>query len=129
MADEENGSDYGARFLTEQHPEQFEGAAFAVGEGGGSSSTMFGRRVYNITVAEKQVCWLRGSITGPGGHGSQPMRDGAMAKLGHVLTTLNANRLPVHITPVMEQMITAMAEIAPAETAEKAHAVARSRQD
>ncbi len=117
MADEENGSDYGARFLTEQHPEQFEGAAFAIGEGGGSSTNIFGRRIYNITVAEKQVCWLRGSITGPGGHGSQPLRDGAMAKLGHLLTTLNSNRLPVHITPVMEQMIGALSEIAPEDQA------------
>ncbi len=118
MADEENGSDYGARFLTEQHPEQFEGAAFAVGEGGGSSTTLFGRRVYDIIVAEKQVCWLRGRITGPGGHGLQPMRDGSMAKLGHVLTKLNSNRLPVHITPVMEQMIDAITKIAPPDQVE-----------
>ena len=35
MSDEEAGSDYGARFLTEEHPEQFEGAKYAIGEGGG----------------------------------------------------------------------------------------------
>ena len=46
MADEEAGSDYGARFLTEQHPEQFEGARYAIGEGGGSSQTIFGQRYY-----------------------------------------------------------------------------------
>ncbi len=117
MADEENGSDYGARFLTEEHPEQFEGAKYAIGEGGGSSQTVFGKRIYNVTVAEKQVCWMKAAVTGPGGHGSQPLRDGAMAKLGHLLTTLNSNRLPVHIIPVMEEMVTVLAHAAPAEQA------------
>ena len=36
-----------------------------------------------------------------------------MARLGKVLMTLNSNRLPVHITPVMEQMLPALAEHAP----------------
>ena len=117
MADEEAGSDYGARFLTEEHPEQFEGARYAIGEGGGSSQHMFGRRYYPVTVAEKQVCWMRATLHGPGGHGASVHRDGAMAKLGHLLTTLNGNRLPVHVTPVMEQMDDALAESAPAEQA------------
>ncbi len=107
MADEEAGSDYGARFLTEQHPEQFEGAAYAIGEGGGSSQTIFGQRYYLIAVAEKQVCWMRAALNGPGGHGSTPLRGGAMAKLGRLLSTLDANRLPVHVTPVAERMIAA----------------------
>ncbi len=118
MADEEAGSDYGARFLTEQHPEQFEGAAYAIGEGGGSSQTIFGQRYYLIAVAEKQVCWMRAALNGPGGHGSTPLRGGAMAKLGRLLSTLDANRLPVHITPVAERMIAALAEAAPAPQAE-----------
>ena len=118
MADEEAGSDYGARFLTEQHPEQFEGAAYAIGEGGGSSQTIFGQRYYLIAVAEKQVCWMRAALSGPGGHGSTPLRGGAMAKLGRLLSTLDAQRLPVHITPVAERMIAALAEAAPAPQAE-----------
>jgi len=113
MSDEEAGSDYGARFLTEEHPEQFEGAKYAIGEGGGSAQYMGDQRFYPLMVAEKQVCWLRTRITGPGGHGSTPLRDGAMARLGKVLTTLNSNRLPVHVTPVMQQMLPALAEHAP----------------
>lgn len=123
MADEEAGSDYGARFLTEEHPEQFEGARYAIGEGGGSSQYMFGRRYYPVTVAEKQVCWMRATLHGPGGHGARPLRDGAMAKLGHLLTALNRNRLPVHITPVMEQMISALADAAPEDEAERLRAL------
>ncbi len=111
VADEEAGSDYGARFVTEEHPEQFEGAKYAIGEGGGSSSFIGDQRFYSVMVAEKQVCWMRASLRGPGGHGSSPLRGGgAMAKLGHVISTIEAHRLPVHVTPVMEQMLAKLAE-------------------
>ena len=123
MSDEEAGSDYGARFLTEQHPEQFDGAKYAIGEGGGSAQYLGDRRYYPLMVAEKQVCWLRARLTGPGGHGSTPLRDGAMARLGKLLTTLNSNRLPVHITPVMDQMLPALAETAPDHLADSAMAL------
>lgn len=114
MSDEEAASDYGARFLVEEHPEQFAGAKYAIGEGGGSSTYVGDQRYYSIMVAEKQVCWMRATFRGPGGHGSSPLRGGAMAKLGHVLSTLDQNRLPVHLTPVMEQMLATLAETAPA---------------
>lgn len=123
MSDEEAGSDYGARFLTEKHPEQFDGAKFAIGEGGGSAQYLGDQRFYPLMVAEKQVCWLRARLSGPGGHGSTPLRDGAMARLGKLLTTLNANRLPVHVTPVMEQMLPALAEHAPDHLAASALAL------
>lgn len=114
MADEEAASDYGARFLAEEHPEQFAGVRYAIGEGGGSSQELLGKRFYSIMVAEKQVCWMKATLRGPGGHGSAPLRGGAMAALGRLLSTLDARRLPVHITPVMRQMIAAMAEATPA---------------
>ena len=123
MSDEEAGSDYGARFLTEEHPEQFEGAKYAIGEGGGSAQYMGDQRFYPLMVAEKQVCWLRTRISGPGGHGSTPLRDGAMARQGKDLMTLNSNRLPVHVTPVMQQMLPALAEHAPDHLASAALAL------
>ncbi len=115
LADEEAGSDYGARFVTEQHPEQFAGAAYAIGEGGGGAQYLGDKRFYPLMVAEKQVCWLRTRFSGPGGHGSSPLRDGAMAKLGAALTTLNSRRLPVHLTEAMEFMLDGLAGIATPE--------------
>ncbi|MBX3053769.1 MAG: M20/M25/M40 family metallo-hydrolase [Caldilineaceae bacterium] len=117
VADEEAGSDYGARFVTEQHPEQFEGVRYAIGEGGGGAQYLGDKRFYPLMVAEKQVCWLRTRFTGPGGHGSSPLRDGAMAKLGQALTTLNSRRLPVHLTEAMEFMLDGLASIATPELA------------
>lgn len=111
VADEEAGSDFGARFLVEEHPEHFAGAKYAIGEGGGPRRYMGEQPYYSVMVAEKQVCWMKTRFHGPGGHGSQPLRNGAMAKLGHVLTTLNQNRLPVHIVPAMETVIHALAAV------------------
>ncbi len=110
VADEEAGGDQGASFLVDSHPELFEGIRYALGEVGGSTLHLGGRRFYPIQIAEKQLCWMRATITGPGGHGAQPMRGGTMARLGQFLTDLDQKRLPVHITSVTEGMIELMAK-------------------
>lgn len=116
LSDEENGSDYGAKYLVEHHPELFEGVRYAIGEGGGVARYVDGRRFYPVMVAEKQICWLKLTVKGPGGHASRPMRGGTMAKLGQLLISLDQSRLPVHITPVAKQMLETMAEALPTET-------------
>lgn len=116
LSDEEAGSDYGAKFLAEEHAGLFEGVRYAIGEGGGVVRYIEGRKFYPIMVAEKQVCWLRATVRGPGGHGARPMRGGAMARLGRILTALDTHRLPVHIIPVVQQMIETMSQVLPAES-------------
>jgi len=109
LSDEEAGSDYGAKYLVENHGALFEGVQYAIGEMGGNSLHMGDKKFYPIQVAEKQVCWMKATLRGPGGHGSLPCRGGAMAELGEVLVRLDKNRLPVHITSVARQMIETMA--------------------
>lgn len=113
LSDEEAGGDFGARFLVENHPEHFEGVRYAIGEFGGHSTTIGNERFYSIQTAEKQMCWLRVTVRGPGGHGARPMRGGAMKKLSSFLEVLDKTRLPVHITPVARQMIKGIASILP----------------
>ncbi len=110
LSDEEAGGSMGAQFLVEEHPELFQGVRYAIGEFGGFSLYVGDKRFYPIQVTEKQICWTRLTIHGPAGHGSRPLRGGAMAKLGNILLKLDRNRLPVHITPVPRQMFTAMAQ-------------------
>ena len=105
LADEEAGGVEGAAWLTENHPELFAGVAYTIGEGGGYSYSMGGRRFYPIMISEKRGCQLAVTFRGPGGHGSLPMRDGAMAGLGKALIALNERRLPVHLTPVVEMQL------------------------
>ncbi len=111
LSDEEAGGEYGAKFLVENHAGLFEGVRYALGEFGGFTMHIGGRRFYPIQVMEKKTCGLRATIQGPGGHGALPMRGGAAAKLGRMLQQLDEHRLPVHVTPVPRQMIETVADV------------------
>lgn len=113
LSDEETGGRMGAEFLVDHHPEIFTDVRHALGEFGGHTTYIGSRRFYPIQVAEKQLCWMKATLRGPGGHGARPMRNGAMAKLGRMLTRLDRRRLPVHVTPVARQMMETMAACLP----------------
>jgi acetylornithine deacetylase/succinyl-diaminopimelate desuccinylase-like protein len=116
LSDEESGGDYGAKYLVEEHTRLFDGVRYAIGEFGGFTLYTGRRRFYPIQVAEKQGCWMRAVLHGPGGHGSMPLRGGAMAKLARLLKQLDRRRLPVHITPVARQSFETMAAASPFPT-------------
>jgi len=52
VSDEERGGVAGARFLVEEHPEEFVGAQYEIGEVGGFATDVPGLRVYPVMVAE-----------------------------------------------------------------------------
>jgi acetylornithine deacetylase/succinyl-diaminopimelate desuccinylase-like protein len=109
LADEENGGDYGAKFLVEDHAHLFEDVRWSLGEFGGFSLELGGRRLYPIQVAEKQICWLKGRVPGRAGHGAMIQRGGTMSRLARFLRDLDRKRMPVHVTPPARAMIEAMA--------------------
>ena len=113
LADEEAGSALGAELLVREHPELFDGVRYSIGEFGGFTMDVAGRRFYPIMVAEKQVCWTRATLRGPAGHASMPVRGGAMGGLGKLLHALDRRRLPVHVTPVARAMVEAIAKDVP----------------
>ena len=110
VADEENLGAWGAKYLVEEHADLFAGVRYALGEFGGFTMEVAGRRFYPIMVSEKQCCWMQATVSGPGGHGSMPVRGGAMAKLGRFLTALDQHPLPLHVTQPAELMIRSMAD-------------------
>jgi len=109
LSDEENGGDFGAKFLVEEHPEIFEGVSYALGEAGGISQVIAGKRFYPIQLGEKQICWLKATVRGRGGHGAMIHRDGTMARLARMLEDLNRKRMPIHVTPIVREMIETIA--------------------
>jgi acetylornithine deacetylase/succinyl-diaminopimelate desuccinylase-like protein len=123
----EAGGDYGARFVVENHAELFDGVRYAIGEFGGFTMEIAGRRFYPMMVAEKQLCSLRATLRGPAGHGSLPIRDGAMGRLGRLLAALDRRRLPVHVTSPARAMIEAIAADVPSATAIALRALLRPR--
>ncbi|MGH7910567.1 MAG: M20/M25/M40 family metallo-hydrolase [Candidatus Dormibacteraceae bacterium] len=110
LSDEEAGGVQGAKFLAEQHPEQFAGVRHCLGEGGGIRQEIGGVVAYPIMAAEKRVVRVRITLHGPGGHGSRVHRGGTMAELGRVLTALDEARLPLHLDPIVERLIRTFAD-------------------
>ena len=119
LADEEAGGVEGAAWLVDNHPELFGDVRYTIGEGGGYSFDVAGKRFYSIMVSEKRGCQMKVTLRGPGGHGSLPSRGGAMAKLGRLLTRLDGARLPVHVTPPVRMGLEAMREALPGPVGER----------
>jgi acetylornithine deacetylase/succinyl-diaminopimelate desuccinylase-like protein len=113
VCDEESGGDHGARFLVEEHAEQFQGIRYAIGEFGGFSFNLGRRRFYPIMVAEKQVCHLRVIFRGKGGHASLTQQDNPMSSLGVFLERIQSRRLPIHVTPEARLMFQAIGKRLP----------------
>ena len=113
VSDEEAEGDYGAGYLVESHADLFAGIRYAVGEAGGFTFHLGGNRLYPIMIAEKQICSLKATVRGRGGHGSMPVRGEAMARLSRLLQKLDRHRLPAHVTPVARQMVETIASVLP----------------
>ena len=113
LSDEEGGGDSGARYLVEHHPERFEGVKYSIGEFGGFTFHLGGRRFYPIMVAEKQVCRLRVTAKGSSGHGSLFQQDNPMGAMGRFLQTVQTRDLPTPITPVTRMMFQAIGKHLP----------------
>ena len=109
LADEEAGGIQGAQFVVEKHPHLFSGIRHGLGEGGGATQHLGGRAFYPIMVAEKRACRLRLVLRGPGGHAARHHRGGTMGRLGSLLSAVDRSRLPVHVTPVAEAYVRAVA--------------------
>ncbi len=114
-ADEEAGGHHGAEVLVKAHPEEFEGCTQAVGEVGGFSTTVRGQRLYLIQAAEKGMAWMKLTARGRAGHGSMINPDNAVSRLAGAVARIGAHRWPVRLTPAMEVLLAAVADIAGTE--------------
>ena len=106
LADEEAGSDYGAHFLVDNHPELFDGCTEAIGEVGGFSYTVSDDlRLYLIETAEKGIDWLRLHARGRPGHGSMIHDDNAVTALREAVARVGRHRFPVVMTPTVRAFL------------------------
>ena len=98
-ADEEAGGKWGAYFLAEQHRGVFEGVTEAIGEVGGYSVTIGGRRLYLMQTAERGIAWLRLTARGTAGHGAMVHPDNAVTELAEAVARLGRHDWPLQLTP------------------------------
>jgi acetylornithine deacetylase/succinyl-diaminopimelate desuccinylase-like protein len=113
VADEEAGSEKGALFLVNEHPELVR-SEYVLNEVGGHTLYMGAARFYPVQVSEKGICWFEVVARGEPGHGSMPHPGNAVVRIGKALAALGDNRLPQHNTPVVEQFLRTLAAGAPA---------------
>ena len=114
-ADEEAGGHKGAEHIVEHHADLLADCTEAVGEVGGFSATVRGRRVYLIEAAEKGMAWMRLTARGRAGHGSMINDDNAVTRLAGAVARIGAHEWPVRLTPAMEVLLASVAGIAGTE--------------
>ncbi|GAB2862511.1 M20/M25/M40 family metallo-hydrolase [Nocardioides pacificus] len=123
-ADEEAGGHKGAEHLLKVAREDLEGCTEAVGEVGGFSATVRGRRIYLIEAAEKGMAWMRLRARGRAGHGSMINGDNAITELAGAVARIGAYEWPVRLTPAMRVLLASVGELAGTEaTPENAEAL------
>ncbi len=114
-ADEEAGGHRGAERIVEEHPDELAHCTEAVGEVGGFSTQVRGRRLYLIEAAEKGMAWVRLTARGRAGHGSLLNRENAITALAAAVARIGTHEWPVRLTPTMRTLLATVAELAGTE--------------
>ncbi len=114
-ADEEAGGHHGAQIMVEEYADHFDGVTEAVGEVGGFSTTVRGRRIYLVEAAEKGMAWMKLTARGRAGHGSMINPENAVARIASAVARIGAHEWPVRLTPAMEVLLATVADLAGTE--------------
>jgi acetylornithine deacetylase/succinyl-diaminopimelate desuccinylase-like protein len=110
-ADEEAGGHHGAQVLVEEYADRLDHCTEAVGEVGGFSTTIRGRRLYLIEAAEKGMAWMKLTARGRAGHGSMINDENAVTRLATAVARIGTYDWPVRLTPTMETLLASVAEL------------------
>ncbi len=104
VADEEAGSDYGAKFLVERHPELVR-ASWVLNEVGGFTIHLKNRRFYPIQIAEKGFVTIKMKVTAMPGHGSMPRSDTAISRISELITKIVKTPMRTNVSPFMRKTL------------------------
>jgi acetylornithine deacetylase/succinyl-diaminopimelate desuccinylase-like protein len=105
VPDEETGGTLGARWMRNEHYADID-PEYILDEGGFGSRDLFapGKLVFGISVAEKKILWLKLSVEGVAGHGSQPHEQNPNDHLVRALNRLLSEPLPSASFTVLDTM-------------------------
>lgn len=111
FADEEAGMTFGSRWMTEFHPEVFDGCSEAISEVGGFSVTVGdGNRLYFVEAAQKGIHWMKLTARGRAGHGSMMNSDNALTSLTEAVTKIGRHEWPQRYTKTVKVLFKKIAE-------------------
>ena len=105
VADEERGSNYGARWLVEKYPDKVR-ADYVINEGGGFVAKTRKGPVYLVEAEEKGICWIKITAKGVAKHASIPeLGVSAVAKMSEALAAIAQHRTRIKPSPVLRKML------------------------
>ena len=108
VADEENGSKYGARFMGENHPDAIR-ADYVLTENGGLHSQGGHGHTVTVNVGEKGIAWNRLTVRGTPGHGSTPYKsDNALMKAAAVIQRIGEFQSPAKMHELWRGQVDSM---------------------
>ena len=110
LADEEAGGKFGAHWMVDNHPGQFEGVSEAISEVGGFSFSIGNERIYLIETAQKGIRWLRLVAEGRAGHGSMVNDDNAVTALAEAVARIGRHEWPLRMTPTVQRFLEEMSD-------------------
>lgn len=113
VADEERaGSEWGAKYLVNNHPDLVE-ADIVLSELGGISLYLDNKEVFPVQIAEKGGVQLRITAHGSGGHASIAHKDNPVAVIGNVAHKLSTTRLPLRANAANKATVESLASAMP----------------
>ncbi len=115
-ADEEAGSQYGARFVADQRRHWLDGAEYAISELGGiETHAGFKAPLGHIVISEKTGLPLELTARSQPGHGSMPWPDTAPHRLVRALGRLLAGERPLRVLPEVQEYFAKLASVLPGD--------------
>ena len=103
VADEETGGGQGVQYLLDNYPDEFR-ADLVINEGGfGLTNVLADKPLFMIATAEKGVCQVKLTCTGPPGHGSVPHGQNALEKLVKGLNRILSKENDIIVTPLLAE--------------------------
>ncbi|HMS58690.1 MAG TPA: M20/M25/M40 family metallo-hydrolase [Tepidiformaceae bacterium] len=111
VPDEEAGSTWGMKWLSEHRPDICD-VEFELSEGGGGADRFGGEdvRLFNVATNEKSICWLQLTAVGTPGHGSRIHHDNSLVHLMRALLRLEEWNRGITFTPDTTAYIDRLAE-------------------
>jgi acetylornithine deacetylase/succinyl-diaminopimelate desuccinylase-like protein len=110
VVDEETGGEFGARWLTQRHPDKVR-CDFLLNEGGGAAFEYGGQRRYGVCCGEKGIFRFKLTARGAAGHASLPRTgDNALLKLAPVLSRIGAGRPQFDLTDPPRALLQGLGE-------------------
>lgn len=135
-ADEEEGTDCGARWLVRNRPDLVR-SDYLLNEGGGEYDVIRGERVYELNTGEKGTAQFHVTVHGEAGHASVPLHKGnAVVTAAQIVQALYEYQADVHMETLPADYVRLLvddvelcARLLNAETARAALAELHERDD